>query len=94
MAFLGINIAMGIVNLAEERDYWSKGIPEVPWFPSIMPGYRFEEICRYFHWSDNSKVPDKTSSAYKLYKLENVHEKMNENAMKAYTPSQQLSIDE
>ena len=44
MAFLGINI--GIVNLPEVSDCWSKGISQVPWFRSIMPGYRFEKICR------------------------------------------------
>jgi len=94
MAFLGINIAMGIVNLPAVRDYWSSGISHVPWFRSIMPGYRFEQICSFLHLSDNSKTPEKTSSTYKLYKLGNVHVKVNENAKKAYVPSQQLSIDE
>ena len=67
--FLGINIAMGLVNLPEMKSYWAKGITCVPWFPSIMSRPRFEQICQYLHLADNSKQPDKDSKEYKLYKL-------------------------
>lgn len=42
-AFLGIVLAMGIVDLPKFYDYWSCNDPitAVPWFANIMPRDRF-----------------------------------------------------
>lgn len=40
------------------------------------------------------KTPPKESSDYKLYKLGNVAEKINQRSQKSYVPDQQLSIDD
>lgn len=41
-AFIGMNIAMGMLRLPQIRDYWAHNeILSTPWFPSIMPRDRF-----------------------------------------------------
>ena len=50
MAFLGVVIAMGIVNLPELDDHWATcAITILPWFLSIFSRYRFKQIARYLH---------------------------------------------
>lgn len=54
-AFLGMNIAMGLLRLPQVRDYWSTStILSVPWFRSIMPRDRFFLIMQYLHLFDSS----------------------------------------
>ena len=43
-AFLGLNIAMGMLCLQQMRDYWS-----TPWFPNVMSRECFILILRYLH---------------------------------------------
>lgn len=48
-AFLGMNIAMGMLRLPQIRDYWATvEVLSTPWFPSIMPRDRFFQIMRFF----------------------------------------------
>lgn len=44
--------------------------------------------------ADNAKELPKESSDYKLYKLGDIVEKVNERSQKSYVSDQQLSIDE
>ena len=49
-AFIGLNIAMGLLHLPQVRDYWSTNkILATPWFPPIMSRDRFFKILRYLH---------------------------------------------
>ena len=49
-AFIGLNIAMGILRLPQVRDYWSTSkILATPWFPSVMARDGFFIILRYLH---------------------------------------------
>ena len=49
-AFIGLNIAMGVLRLPQVRDYWSTNeILATPWFPSVMSRDRFFLILRYLH---------------------------------------------
>ena len=42
LAFIGLNIAMGVLRLPQVRDYWSTNeILSTPWFPSVMSRDRF-----------------------------------------------------
>ena len=55
MAFLGMNVAMAVVNLPEITMYWStEPMPEHPWFRTIITRNRFKQILRFFHLVDNS----------------------------------------
>jgi len=95
-AFLGIILAMGMVELPDMYDYWCKTDPItcVPWFANIMPRDRFVLIMRFLHLSDKTKEPPRDSPNYKLYKIGNLYSKTNENFLKFYKPDKNLSIDE
>ena len=57
LAFIGHNIAMGVVSLPSIHDYWSTDIIRShPWFRSVMSRDRFCQILRYVHVADNSKA--------------------------------------
>ncbi len=95
MAYVGLNIAMGIVSLPALRDYWTKD-PVVghPWFRSVMSRNRFMQIHRYFHLVDNTKAPARSSPNYdKLWKIRPMLEILHENCQELYSPHQQLSVD-
>ena len=96
MAFIGINIAMGIVSLPAIRNYWSTNeILAHPWFRSVMSRNRFLEILRYFHVVDNSTAPSRTDPNYnKLWKIQPVITILNETSARMYKPHRQLSVDE
>ena len=50
MAFVGINIAMGVVSLPSVKHYWTTDlILSHNWFGSVMNRNRFLQILRYFH---------------------------------------------
>lgn len=67
-AFIGMNIAMGVVNLPEINMYWSTDpILEHSWFRTILSRNRFKQILRFFHLSDNSKKDQHNDD--KLYKV-------------------------
>ena len=52
-AFIGINIAMGMIRLPRVHDYWStKPMLRMPWFSAIMPRNKFIKISRYLHVVD------------------------------------------
>ena len=85
---------MRIVNLPDVRSYWAKGLSQVPWFQSVISGSRFKEISRYLHLADNTKTPERNAKEYKLYKLGNIQNKVNERCKKNYIPQQEVSIDQ
>jgi len=70
-AFIGINVAMGMLRLPQIRDYWATDdIISTPWFPSIMSRDRFVEILRYLHLVDTSLQKKKGEDSYNvLFKI-------------------------
>ena len=53
LAYLGINIAMGMFRHPRVRDYWSvKPMFSMPWFSAIMSRDKFFKINRYLHMAD------------------------------------------
>ena len=65
MAFIGINIAMGIVSLPTLDDYWSSDpILTHTWFRTIMSRNRFRQILRYIHVVDNLKSSSSDCSEF------------------------------
>ena len=96
MAFIGLNIAMGIVKLPELRNYWTTNpIIGHPWFCSVMSRDRFMEILRYFHMVDNIKAPSRTDPNYnKIWKIQPTVTKLVESSTTLYSPHPQLCVDE
>ena len=96
LAYIALNIAMGIINLPAIHDYWStEEIISLPWFRSIMSRTRFYQITRFLHVTDNERARaagiDKKD---KLYKLRPFIDVLTESCKKHNYPNQALSIDE
>lgn len=96
LAFLAMNIAMGMVRLPSIRDYWCKcDIMQTPWFPTIMSRDRFFEIMRYLHLVDSSKQKPKGDQAYDpLYKVRPLISHLSGLFLKYYYPRCELAVDE
>jgi len=95
-AFIGINVAMGMLKLPQIRDYWATDdIISTPWFPSIMSRDRFVEILRYLHLVDTSLQKKKGEDGYDvLFKIRPLIDHFSAVFPCYYEPAQQLSVDE
>ena len=92
-AFIGLCLAMGILQLPCRNDYWRVGKPMFKTsFNSIMPRDRFNFIWRYLHLSNNEAprpdVPDKLSKV--RFYIDYLNERFREN----YTSYGNDTIDE
>ena len=96
LAYIGINIAMGIKDLPEITDYWAQEpIIRSPWFLSVMSLKRFQAISRFIHFADNATALPRNNPTYdKLWKIRSVIESVNRQAQASYTPGKSISIDE
>ncbi len=96
MAFIGLNIAMGIVSLPETHDYWSTD-PMLchSWFRLVMGRDRFQQILRYIHLVDNTASVSRTDLHYdKLWKVRPILDVLTKTFEDLYYPHKQLSVDE
>lgn len=96
MAFLGINIAMGLLRLPQIRDYWSKSkILSTPFFSSVMSRDRFQTILRYLHLNDSSLQKKAGEEGYdRLYKIRPLLDHLVAVYSLYYQAAQHVSIDE
>ena len=96
LAFIALNIVMGMVRLPRVHDYWStKPIFRMPFFSGIMPRDRFLEISRFLHLVDSSSQKKKGEFGYDpLFKIRPLIKKTSDTFEKYYTPKQELAIDE
>ena len=96
LAFIAINIAMGLLKLPQVRDYWSTNeVLATPWFPAIMARDRFFSILRYFHLADSTLQKQKGEIGYDpLYKVRLLLDHLTAVFPVLYQPDRYLSIDE
>jgi len=96
MAFIGINIAMGMLHLPQVKDYWSTNvILATPWFPGIMSRNRFYTVLRYLHLADSKVQVPKGKEGYNpLFKVQFLIDHLTAVYPQYYYPSRYLSIDE
>ena len=96
LAFISMNIAMGIISLPSIRDYWSnEPLMAHPWFGTVMSRNRFQQILRYFHIVDNSIAQDRASPGYdKLWKIRPLIDQINRVSQANFTLGREVSIDE
>ena len=94
--FVGLNNAMGIVNLPKIHDYWSTNpILQHPWFASVMSRNRFFSIHRFFHFTDNSILAGRNEPGYdKLGKIRNMLDRVCKAFPENYSLTANVSIDE
>lgn len=95
-AFIGVNIAMGMLRLPQIRDYWAtNNILATPWFPSIMSRDRFLSILRFLHLADSTKQKKQGEQGYDpLFKVRPLIDHLSAVFQQYYQPLRQLSIDE
>ena len=96
VAFIGVIIAMGVVQLTSADDYWSTDpILTHPWFRSVFTRFRFRQIFRYLHVADNSKALQRSDPNFdKLRKIRFLIDAFSSRCMELYNPHPQISIDE
>ena len=91
MAFIGLNIAMGIINCSDVRDFWSTDpILSHPWFPSIMSRDRFLQILSYLHLNNNNN----NAGNDKLFKVRPFLNHLVGQCKRQYKPQREVSVDE
>ena len=95
-AFIGLNIAMGLLRLPQVRDYWSTSeILSTPWFATIMSRDRFFSIMRHLHLVDPGKQKRKGEEGYDaLFKVRPLVDHLSAVFARYYNPERHLSIDE
>ena len=93
MAFIGLNVAMGMLHLPQTKDYWSTSkILSTPWFPSIMSWDRF---LKFLHLVDSTLQKKKGEEGYDpLFKIRFLVDHLAAVYPQYYFPSRYLSIDE
>ena len=84
MAFVAMNIARGIVNTSDVKDFWSTDpILSHPWFPSVMSRDRFLQILYYLHLNNNQN--DRGND--KLFKVRPLLDHIVRQCKKHYKPN-------
>ena len=90
-AFVGINIAMGMADLPEYKDYWSEEpILHNPYITSVMSRWRYEKLCQYFHCS----LAAEEEATDKLAKVRPLITVCETNFANCFAPVHDLSVDE
>lgn len=95
-AFLGMNYVMGYHCLPTFRNYWSTD-PDmgVPYIANVMPLYRFEDIRRNLHFSDNTREPDRSDPFYdRAFKIRSIIDHFNQAFHSDMTNTKTQAIDE
>ena len=87
--FIGALLLMGIVRLPSIEHYWSKDpLYKFEGLSNVMSRNRFQEILRFWHFSNNE---EEESRLDKIMPLVN---QLNEKMKAIYQPKRDLSIDE
>lgn len=96
MAFLGINILMGIKSSPSYRDYWSSA-PDLHdhYISELMNVNRFSWLLGNLHLNDNNMMPRKGSPGFdKLYKVRPFIDALEASFEKCFLLSESFAIDE
>ncbi|XP_034833591.1 piggyBac transposable element-derived protein 4-like [Maniola hyperantus] len=90
---ISIIILMGMCVRGRVDEYWSTGVLGMPEFRKRMTLNRFILLMKFLHFADNNKVTSHGSQR-KLAKIKPVIDHLNQKFKAAYTPRQELSLDE
>ena len=96
MGYIGLNIAMGVVNLPNIQDYWTREpILQIPWFSTVMSQRKFLTLTRCLHFANNTNSLPRTDPSFdKLWKIRQVIEVIKQRCKKIYSPGKCVSVDE
>lgn len=95
-AFVGVMLLMGIVREPRLIHYWSndKFLHHVG-ITSVFPVNRFQQIWRYFHLSDNDRMPAKDDPNYdRVYRVRNFLNILSDEFSRKYRLRRDIVINE
>ena len=94
--FIGIVIAMGLVEHLDIHDYWSKDeLLETPFFRKVMPRNKFLLIMSFLHLNDNDNTVPRGQDGYDpIFKLRPMYEHFRTQFDELYYPGENIAIDE
>ena len=88
-------VVMGINRLPEIRDYWSTDDKLRNTFIASKTRDRFEQISRYLHFVDNTRLPSQNEPGYHcLQKVLPIITHMKRKCKENYNPHPQNSVGE
>ena len=95
-AFLGVSVVMGVNILPSISDYWSSNqFLRNEGIQKVMTKNRYENISRFFHFSDSSVEPRRGEDSYdRLYKVRPILSHFNAKIQELYKPGKNISVDE
>ena len=89
LAYIGMLIAMGLVNLPSELDYFiTESMLSHSWFQSILSMDRFLMIAGYFYILNDANLPED-----RLGKVRPFIDHLIQSFPKHWTPHHEISID-
>ena len=90
-AFFAINMAMGISENPEYKDFWcADPVLRNMFVASTMPRLRYEKLCQYLHCS----VVEDEDAGDRLAKVRPLITLCDRQFKACYTPNQNVSVDE
>lgn len=87
---VGMLLKMGVVEMPNIRDYFAKETLYEP-VASVMSRNRFQQLCRYLHFVDNTD--DSVDKSDKTWKVKPFLDILRENFLKV-TPEEYQAVDE
>ena len=95
-SFLGIFIATGLETLPNLADYWETNtILSQPGIVKGMSRNRFEQLCGWLHFNDNSLATARRTPGYdKFYKIRPVIDVICDKSNTLHNPGRKISVDE
>lgn len=95
-AWLGMRVAMSILQLPQTAMYWSTDslFGNLP-LKKVMTRDRFDKISQYFHLNDSTQnLPRDNPGRDKIYHVRPVHDAVLDRCLTTYNAHQNVSIDE
>ena len=88
-AFLGLLLCMGVVNLTNLQDYWSRDpfLQSNSIWKHVMSRDRFLLLLHFWHFEDE------TNPEPRLQKISPLINHLNNTMSKIYCPDENLSLD-
>jgi hypothetical protein len=91
---IALFLLMGIISKPTLNSYFSpKRLLYTPAFPDVISRDRFQLICKFLHFNDNSKKDNYLGPA-RLFKIFPVIQHLNERFQSLFYPGQNICIDE
>ena len=94
-AFVGIQIAMSLCFKPKISSYWANsGITMTPSFSDVMSRNRYQLLCSFLHFCDNSiRIPRGEEGYDPLHKIRPFINILKPLSSQYYNPQRELSID-